>query len=580
MKQIYTLALAFFASVALSAQVDVTFEVDMTDQMVSANGVHIAGNFWDFDDDGEAENPDIAANWDPALHMLTDMDADGVYSITLSLVPAVYQFKFINDNTWDGAEDVPGTCQVEVLGNDNRFLEVTEAVTYHVCWEACAACGLYGVRFSVDMSLEDAISPNGVHVTGDFQAWDPGSSSLSDYDADGIWEAVYSVDPSVLVDGSFKYKYVNGITFSDPNEYLPLDCGDDFGNRVAVLTEMNTPLPVYCYDSCDPCTQPTTVTLRVDMSTQAAVSVNGVHVAGSFQGWNAGGTPLTDVGSGIWEVTLAISPGDHTYKFINGNDWSGDGEGNIDNENLTGDCSDSSNRTLAVGDSPLSVTWCYNQCSESCIEDPSPANITFQVDMTEMVDAGTLSADGVWLIGDITTPNWQAGAVPMTDIDGNNIYEATVMVDGSADIQYKYCNGDPYPGDVVDATVEESNDFETDGCGTGNGIGGFNRTHTRSGEDEVLPVFCWNSCEVCFVDITESLNDHIAAFPNPASGVVNLTLPTGALVSVSDASGRLITQFIARSSRELLSVSGWSSGVYAVSVKTSSSVGQIRLVIE
>ena len=36
------------------------------------------------------------------------------------------------------------------------------------------------------------------------------------------------------------------------------------------------------------------VTFMVDMSNET-VDANGVHVAGSFQGWNPSGTPLTDM---------------------------------------------------------------------------------------------------------------------------------------------------------------------------------------------------------------------------------------------------------------------------------------------
>ena len=48
----------------------------------------------------------------------------------------------------------------------------------------------------------------------------------------------------------------------------------------------------------------------------------GVHLAGSFKGWDPGDTMLTDNGDGTWSVTLEIQPGYHEFKFINGNDWS------------------------------------------------------------------------------------------------------------------------------------------------------------------------------------------------------------------------------------------------------------------
>lgn len=581
MKHIFTSILSLILAGGLMAQANVTLEVDMNAEMVDMNGVHVAGNFWDWDYDGTVDNPAISDNWQPNLPelMLTDDDMDGVYSITLSLVPGNYEFKFINGNVWDNVEDVPSTCQVEVTGNDNRFLMVGEDdASYSVCWAACAACGDYAVRFRVDMSLQEAVSPNGVHVAGEFQGWTADASPLMDSNDDNIWEGVYTFDASVVEDGILTYKFINGNDWTNPNEFVPVDCGDDSGNREAAITELNTPLDIVCYDACDACTQPTAVTLRVDMSNEAAVSANGVHVAGSFQGWTANGTPLTDMGGGIWEVTVNVAPGDYQYKFINGNDWGGNGDGNIDNENLVGECSMDTNRIITVGEEAMTVQWCYNQCSESCVSDPDPADITFQVDMTEVVNAGELSADGVWLIGNITDPNWQAGAVPMTDADGNNIYEATVLVSGSADIQYKFCNGDPYPGGEVDASVEEDNDFDTDGCGVGNGLGGFNRTHTRSGEVEVLTAVCYNSCETCVVNIEETLNGRIAAFPNPVNEVLNLQVPAGAQVIVYDVAGREVAAFNTTASVEQIDVRGWDSGVYVAQVRHNGVAGQLRFV--
>ena len=79
----------------------VTLHVDMNGQTVSANGVHVAGNFGDYDYDNTFENP-AYPNWDPAGIALTDDDSDGVYSVTLDLVPGTIEYKFINGNA--GAE--------------------------------------------------------------------------------------------------------------------------------------------------------------------------------------------------------------------------------------------------------------------------------------------------------------------------------------------------------------------------------------------------------------------------------------------------------------------------------------------
>ena len=48
------------------------------------------------------------------------------------------------------------------------------------------------------------------------------------------------------------------------------------------------------------------VTFRVDMQYQI-VSFDGIHLAGSMQGWNSESTPLSDNdGDNIWEVNLTL----------------------------------------------------------------------------------------------------------------------------------------------------------------------------------------------------------------------------------------------------------------------------------
>ncbi|MGB2189788.1 MAG: hypothetical protein ACPH0C_02005, partial [Flavobacteriales bacterium] len=110
MKNFYAFTVCLLVAVAGMAQVPVTFQVDMNNETVSADGVHIAGGF---------------QGWDPAATMMSDDDMDGVYEVTVDLpADSTYEFKFINGMAWDFVEDVPPTCQVEVAGNDNRFLTI------------------------------------------------------------------------------------------------------------------------------------------------------------------------------------------------------------------------------------------------------------------------------------------------------------------------------------------------------------------------------------------------------------------------------------------------------------------------
>ena len=86
----------------------------------------------------------------------------------------------------------------------------------------------------------------------------------------------------------------------------------------------------------------TTITLSVDMSNET-VSPNGVHVAGSFQGWDPGATMMTDNGDGTWSYTFTSdTAAAYQYKFINGNAWGSD------EQNIPGVCAYGGNRQIEV----------------------------------------------------------------------------------------------------------------------------------------------------------------------------------------------------------------------------------------
>ena len=137
----------------------VTLHVDMNGQTVSANGVHVAGNFGDYDYDNTFENP-AYPNWDPAGIALTDDDSDGVYSVTLDLVPGTIEYKFINGNAWGGENDdewagEDNDNQPCRSGGGNRTITIgeTDLDVGLVCWERCIPCGEVYVTLRVDLSL-------------------------------------------------------------------------------------------------------------------------------------------------------------------------------------------------------------------------------------------------------------------------------------------------------------------------------------------------------------------------------------------------------------------------------------------
>jgi len=103
------------------------------------------------------------------------------------------------------------------------------------------------------------------------------------------------------------------------------------------------------------------VTFQVDLS-QMTVSSDGVYIAGDFQGWNPGITPMIHLGNGIYSITLDLPPGSYEYKFINGNNWGPDElvpqTCGVDDGFL------SYNREVSVGAmDQVNNLVCYGQCA-------------------------------------------------------------------------------------------------------------------------------------------------------------------------------------------------------------------------
>lgn len=560
MKKLYVLALSAMFGLSAMAQVSVTFQVDMNDQDVSENGVHVAGS-WQFAV-GDVPNE---GDWDPGASAMTDDDLDGIYSLTVDIPAGQYEYKFVNGNAWGDDEGIPAINQ-KGGGNTNRVFVITD---YHVdngfvipavLFGGSAPAGEVAVRLEVDMVGVSEISENGVHVAGTLfsEEWDPEFGAMFS-SANSKYAYVANVDPN----DTYLYKFING-DYWGVDEWgwegaiAPDECTTE-GNRTVEVGAEDVSLDAVCYESCSEC-ELTEVTLRVNLSNILEISPEGVHVAGDFQGWNVGGTELTDVGDNIYEVTLWLGQGSYQYKFINGNAWG-------DDESIPAECNVDNNRELVVGEEPMTVEFCYNQCTTECAPYPAPSDITFRVNMADE----TVSPDGVWVIGSFTDPQWQTGAIQMSDLDEDGVYEVTVeAVYGPADVAYKFVNGLPQPEDPEG--VEEDGDFETSGCGVASGVNdGSNRTMVRTDEAVILDLVCYESCDDCVVGLEENVLGEVSIFPNPSNGTTyievqnpnNYTLK----MSIVDVTGKTVREnVVLNATVNEVNTTSLNSGLYFLSI--------------
>ena len=141
--------------------------------------------------------------------------------------------------------------------------------------------------------------------------------------------------------GNFECKFINGNAWG-AEEVVPAACGTDdgvggFNRLIAWDPSQGSVMAPVCFGACTACvpdttgdggggggTDPTGVSLTLAVNMEGLnVAPEGVYIAGTWQGWDAGATPMTEVnGSGVWAYTTTHAPGTYLkYKFINGNAW-------------------------------------------------------------------------------------------------------------------------------------------------------------------------------------------------------------------------------------------------------------------
>jgi hypothetical protein len=522
---------------AAPANINVTFQVNMQDQTVSADGVHVAGNFND---------------WNTTANPMTDTNADGIYEATISVAPGTaLQYKFLNGNAWGADESVPAECATDL--NRTYQLGSENVVIPPVCFGSCSNCipivepEFVTVTFLLNMNTQ-TVSGNGVHVAGSFQGWNPSGSQLTDSNIDGIYEYTAQVEANSTI----QFKFLNGNNWGDGiQEIVPGACGVDDNNggynrSLTIGTQDITYGPV-CYSSCENCAVVENIELivRVDMSNQT-VSPNGVFVACTFNGWSPTATQMTEYEIGKYQaIVIAQANTAHQYKFLNGNDWPG--AETVPAECGTDDNNGGFNRSLTVQSTNTSAPLvCFSECAACVIN--TTYNLTFKVDM----QGQTIGANGVHLAGSFN--EFSPTATAMT-FESGTVYTVTVAIQPNTIIQYKFLNGNDFSG-------AETVPFA---CGVDDGFGGYNRHFTTAHTDVVMPTVCFSACEACIeVSIEEASANNLRIYPNPANDklVIEMNQPQSTAYSIYNAQGQLVVQTLNASDKIQIDTHNWNAGMY------------------
>ena len=220
------------------------------------------------------------------------------------------------------------------------------------------------VKFSVDMTGQ-TLTPNGIHVTGDFQIaagfggnnWDCGVMELMKEPSD---TNIYSIVVDIPAFQKYEYKFVNG-EFCYEVEVVPESAAANYNfsdNRwifVDSLDNDTTKLGAVRFNNSSPANL-TLVRYRINMMQESSISPSGVHVAGSFQGWDPMKDRLYSFSNNVYEWISYVTTGAYEFKYYNGGTTA-------NSETVPSACATNGNRSINVTQDTVLSLLCYSSCS-------------------------------------------------------------------------------------------------------------------------------------------------------------------------------------------------------------------------
>ena len=530
---------------------NVTFQVDMSNVSSSFTNVYVSGT---------------VNNWSGNANQLTDVDGDGVYEGTLSLLPGSYEYKFTYDN-WTGQESLDATldsaCTITTGAFTNRYATFGSADTTLpvVCWEECISCApassgcseLFFSEYSEGSSNNKYIeiynpTANAVSLSGYtvYQSGNGGSytntftTNATIASGDVYLIAANQADATILAAADTAMAYpsiahfngddamilvsgtdtidVIGVPGVDPGSSWTVGTGSTANHTLVRKSTIDagstdwttgaTEWDVYAQNTwtykgahtsnCVAVQTDFTVTFMVNTA-NITVGTNGLYLGGGVIG-GANAVQLLDPdGDGIYVGTDTLN-GSTGGNFIflnspaNASDWN-------TKENLSGlSCADPNNyndRILPAFTQDTTLMFCFGTCSTdtSCSVTATYPDVTFSVDMNNV----SASFTNVYVSG--TLNNWSGNANQLTDPDGDGVYDADISI-APGNYEFKFTYDNWVGQESLDPNSLDSNCTLTTGAFT-------NRYVSIGVSDTTLPVYCWEECVACAINVPTYTIDQI-----------------------------------------------------------------------
>ncbi|MDC0614364.1 lamin tail domain-containing protein [Schleiferiaceae bacterium] len=534
-----------------STNPDVTFRVDMSNVSASFTNVYVSGTL---------------NSWSGNANQLTDADGDGVYEGDINIAAGNYEFKFTYDN-WVGQESLDATldsaCTLTTGAFTNRYITIgaSDTTLPVYCWEECTSCAstvtgcseLFFSEYSEGSSNNKYIeiynptanavslstytvyqSGNGGSYTNTFttnatiQSGDVYLIAANQADATILAAADTAMaypsiahfngdDAMILVSGTDTIDVI-GVPGVDPGSSWTVGTGSTANHTLVRKATVDmgstdwttgaTEWDVYSQNTwtykgahtsnCIATQTDFVVTFMVNTA-NITVGTNGLYLGGGVIG-GANAVQLADPdGDGIYVGTDTLN-GANGGNFIflnnpaNASDWNA-------KENLTGlSCADPNNyndRILPTFTQDTTLMFCFGTCSAdtSCSVTATYPDVTFSVDMNNV----SASFTNVYVSG--TLNSWSGNANQLTDPDGDGVYDADIsLAPGNYEFKFTYDN---WVGqENLDPNTLDSNCTLTTGAFT-------NRYISVGVADTTLPVYCWEECVACAINVPTYTIDQI-----------------------------------------------------------------------
>ena len=267
-----------------------------------------------------------------------------------------------------------------------------------------------------------------------------------------------------------------------------------------------------CFDSI--CIYEYNVTFQLDLRNQNTLTYVNPELNGSFNSWCGNCAQMTDVNNdSIWEITIPILEGTGPVSGLPGWEYKFSADNwNIQESLFSGDpCVFSafgfSNRFINVTKDTILDPVCWQSCND-CYAPQTAYNVTFRLDMNNNSNFSVPEVNGEF-------NSWCGNCWPMTDDDGDNIWEFNTLID-TAKHEYKFSADNWGIQEQLDSTA---NCVFTTVDSLGNV---FSNRYLHINSDTILDVVCWNECDTCLTttSLIPNENDNsYTIFPNPSTGI-------------------------------------------------------------